>query len=298
MPTESFSRFITHSSRPLMQAMGFASEFIETSQGRIHAYSAPGSGKLPPVVVFHGFGTQAAELYRLLRRLRRYSRRLIAVDLPMHGHSETPRGGIQPDVLDGMFFEAVDKLLAHSEPVLLFGNSLGGNAALRYYLYRPEAVRLMVLSSPAGAGIDDATFASVRKIFAELSQQQPDELLARLYNRPMPVYRWFAAREIRLRFARPELKEFMNYFRPEFNFTPEQMQSITVPTLVIWGQQDRILENQLDFFKQHMPSHVRFLEPSHYSHAPYLEHALELAHQIASFAMLHCPEIGSRPDSA
>lgn len=297
MPTEGFSRFITHSSRQLMQTLGYTAQFVETEQGPFHYYFAKGSGPLPPIMVLHGFGTQGAEMYRLLQRLRRYSRMVLAPDLPMHGFSGAPRDGINLTALDKMYFEAMDKILAPLEPTVFFGNSLGGLAAVRYYLYNPAKVRLMVLSSPAGARISQADFDAVQRIFAEMSQQQPDDLVSRLYNKP-PLYRWFVAREIKTRFARQELKDFMDHFKSEHTFSPEELARVKVPTMVIWGQGDRILENQLDYFKQHMPAHVKFLEPRHYSHAPYLEHPLEMAHTIQGFALLHCPEVRELPRGA
>ncbi|HEY9842053.1 MAG TPA: alpha/beta hydrolase [Candidatus Obscuribacterales bacterium] len=290
MPTETLSRFYTHSSRQLMQAIGYASQFVETPQGKMHYYHARGSGQLPPIVVLHGFGTHAAEMYRLLQRLRRYSSWIVAPDLPMHGFSEVPRGGIVLEALDEMFYAGMDQILKTLGQVIVFGNSLGGLAAIRYYLNQPDRVRVLVLSSPAGAGVSQADFDAVQRIFNEVSQQRPHEVVDRLYNRP-PIYRWFVARELQMRFARQELKDFLSYFRTEHTFTREELQQIKAPTLMIWGQGDRILENHLDFFKAHMPAHVKFLEPAHFSHAPYLEHSLEMAHQISSFALLHCPEV-------
>lgn len=287
MPTESLSRLLIRLSRPVMQALGYSSQIIETSEGQAHYYQIKGRGKLPPIVVLHGFGTHAAEMYPLLQQLRGATQQLIAVDLPMHGLSQVPQAGVSLSALDSMFFEALDQVLRSIEPAILFGNSLGGLAALRYYLYHPDNVRLMVLSSPAGAGVTQETFESVRHIFENVSQEQPEEVVARLYNAP-PFYQWFIARDIQVRFARQELKELMNYFRTEYTFSPEDLQKIAIPTLIVWGKQDRILENQLQFFKDHAPANVRFLEPHYYSHAPYLEHARELAHQLRSFALLHC----------
>lgn len=277
-----------------MQAMGYRSQTLQTRQGQAHYYQVRGSGKLPPIVVFHGFGSHSAEMYELLQHLRYASREVIAVDLPMHGLSEIPRDGVSLASLDNMFFESLDQVLDQHEPVIFFGNSLGGLAAIRYYLYQPERVRLMVLSSPGGASVDEEAFASVRDIFSRISQKEPQELVSRLYNQP-PLYHPLIAKELQLRFARQEFKEFMAYFKTEYTFRPEELQQIAIPTLVIWGQQDRILENHLQFYKAHMPEHVKFLEPPHYSHAPFLEHARELAHQIRSFALLHCHEIGSKP---
>ena len=45
MPTEGFSRFYNRSSSHMLKAMGFAGNYVETSQGRIHYYQAKGSGR-------------------------------------------------------------------------------------------------------------------------------------------------------------------------------------------------------------------------------------------------------------
>lgn len=281
-----------------MQVSGFSSRFFNTSQGRFHAYTAPGSGKLPPIVVQHGFGTYAAELYQFLQWVRRHTRQLIVPDLPMHGFSEIPPAGVVLEHLDQMYFEGMDQLLAETEPVIFFGNSLGGLAAIRYYQHQPEKVRLMVLSSPAGARVPQEKFDEVQRIFGQLSQQQPSELVDRLYHKP-PIYRWFVEQEMKVRFGQAKFKDFMNYFRTEHTFTREELLAIEIPTFVIWGKRDRILEDHLTFFKENMPAHVRFLEPKDYSHAPYLEHPLEMARHINSFALLHCHEVRqTRPAGA
>lgn len=292
MPTQEFSRFIVHSSHQLMQASGFVSHYAPTSQGRLHWYRAVGSGKLPPIVIQHGFGTYGAEMFRFLQWVRRFTRLLIVPDLPMHGFSDMPPAGVVIRDLDSMYYEGMEQVLAGVEPVIFFGNSLGGLAAIRYYLTHPERVRVLVLSSPAGARVPQTKFDEVQRIFGELSQQQPAELVDRLYHKP-PIYRWFVEQEMRIRFGQDKFQTFMNHFRTEHAFTREELSGIRIPAQVIWGQRDRILEDQLTFFKENMPAHVRFLEPRDYSHAPYLEHPLEMARHINSFALLHCHEVRS-----
>lgn len=287
MPTESLSKLCLQATRRILTSTGYASKTIQTAQGTVHYFDAPGQGQLMPMVFLHGLGAHAAELFPTFHRLKRYTRRLIAVDLPIHGWSGTPRDGIRPPELHAMLFEALDQIL--DEPVLLFGNSLGGLAAIRYALHSPQNVGQLVLSSPGGASLPEEELEAVRQLFGRLTQHEPDRFVKLLYAKT-PRYRWFAEKEVRLRFSRPALGELMSHIRSTELLRPEDLPAIQAPTLLIWGQQDRILENQLRFFKQHMPAHFKLIEPPHFGHAPYMEHERELAHLILSFARLHTPE--------
>jgi len=289
MPTPKFSRFLMHSARRLMQVDGYASAFVQTSLGKLHYYQAAGSGHLPPMVFLHGMGAHGADLYPLFRLLRRSTQRLVVVDLPAHGWSEAPQPVIHPGALMEMFFEGLDQILADAEPALLFGNSLGGMGAIRYCRHNPAKVRLLILSSPGGARVSAEQIAQLQSVFAHETQHQPAGFINRLYNQP-PALRWLVEKEIQQRFGRSELKTVMSQFHPDNLLHPDELQHITMPALLIWGQQDRILENQLHFFQTHLPNHVKIMEPSHFTHCPYMEMPQELAHQIRSFARLHCFE--------
>lgn len=285
MPAEQLSRFVFHSARRLLQVGGYRSRFVQTSLGKVHYYHAKGNGPLLPMVFVHGMGAHAADLYPLFKRLRRYCQEIIAVDLPAHGWSETP-AQVTSATLNQMFCEALDQILRKSPPALLFGNSLGGLGVIRYCRHRPERIKQLVLSSPGGAALSAEQLQQLHGIFAHETQQQPSAFLARLYNQP-PALGWLVAKEVQLRFRKPGLQAVIQQFNPEHLLTPEDLQHLTVPTLMIWGQQDRILENQVHFFRAHLPEHVRILEPRHFTHCPYMEMPDDLALQIRSFARLH-----------
>lgn len=286
MPTEKLSRIVFHSSRHLLQVGGYRSYFVQTSLGRVHYYQAQGSGTLPPMVFVHGMGAHAADLYPLFRRLRRYAQAIIAVDLPAHGWSETPQPEVTPASLNQMFCEALDQILKNQPPALLFGNSLGGLGVIRYSRHQPANIAQLVLSSPGGAALSEAQLHKLHGIFAHETQHTPAAFLARLYNQP-PALGWLVAREVQLRFRQPGLQAVIQTLDPEHLLRPEDLQQIQVPTLMIWGQQDRILEDQVHFFREHLPDHAHILEPDHFTHCPYMEMPEELALQIRNFARLH-----------
>lgn len=286
MPTKRLSQLVMNSSRSLMLGLGYASRFVNTAEGFFHYYSVRGTGSLPPMVILHGLGTHAAEMLPLLQPLRRMTRALLVPDLPQHGWSDTPHSGSEARAIHHMYCEGLDRMLANSEPALFFGNSLGGLITLRYFLHRPENVSSMVLSSPGGAQIPENEITDLRDFFSSMHRQHPRALIERFYHKPPPFSR-LVARELQQRFSTPRLQSFMAHINAEMTLSPEDLARIDIPTLVIWGQQDRILVRQLEFFKQHMPEQVEFLEPAHYSHTPYLEHGRELAGLIRSFGRRH-----------
>ncbi|PIQ24327.1 hypothetical protein COW36_24045 [bacterium (Candidatus Blackallbacteria) CG17_big_fil_post_rev_8_21_14_2_50_48_46] len=292
MPTPKLSKFLQDSYRTLLRLDGYASRYAETSLGKIHYYEAQGFGRLPPMIFLHGLSAYAAELAPVFRRLRRYSKRIIAVDLPVHGYSDVPQTGILDASMSQQFYEAMIRIVEPLEPVILFGNSLGGLGAIRFTNRSPEKVRLLILSSPGGAGITGEQLQQLEEIFSHHTRFNPASFVDRLYNKP-PLYRWLIAQEVRQRFSRPELRELIAQFHTENLLQPEELQELQVPALLIWGKQDRILENHLDFFKTHLPGHVKLHEPAHFTHCPYMETPQELAHKILYFSLLHCPEASS-----
>jgi len=289
MPTPQISRFLQDAFRQLLKLDGYTSHYAETPLGRLHYYQAEGSGRLPPMVFLHGLSAHAAELAPVFRRLRRYSQRIIAVDLPVHGFSDAPNTGIFDETMSELFYHGMNQILEKLPPILIFGNSLGGLGAIRYTNRHPDKVRLLVLSSPGGAGITGEQLHQLGEIFSHHTQFKPGSFVERLYNKP-PLYRWMIEQEVRVRFARPELRELLKQFHTDHLLQPEELQQIQQPTLLIWGKQDRLLENHLDFFKTHMPGHVKLHEPAHFTHCPYMETPQELAQKILHFALLHCPE--------
>ncbi len=286
MPKKTLSSFVLQASRHLLQADGYFSRFVHTRQGRVHYYRAKSNGTLPPMVFLHGLGAHGADLTPLFRPLRKYARSITVLDLPVHGLSDPPRDGVLPGPLNTMLFEALDHLLKDEEPALIFGNSLGGLAAIRYTNHAPHNVHSLVLSSPGGAPVDEEKLTRLRQIFATATQERPGEFVDRLYNKA-PLHRALMEAEIQLRFANENIRRIFDHFDPDHLLTPEEIQSIHVPTLMIWGQQDRILEEHVEFYREHKPQHFRLEEPAHFTHCPYMEMSEELAIRMVNFARLH-----------
>lgn len=114
--------------------------------GEVFVRRTPASGGAPALFV-HGLGGAATNWTDLMGLLRD---RLDAeaLDLPGFGHSPAPRHG---SYRLSSHAGAVVRLLERSGrgPVHLFGNSLGGAVATRVAAWRPDLVRTLTLVSPA-----------------------------------------------------------------------------------------------------------------------------------------------------
>lgn len=143
----------------------------------------------------HGLSAHAAELAPVFRRLRRHSQRIIAVDLPVHGFSDAPNTGIFDETMSELFYHGMNQILEKLPPDEIFGNSLGGLGAIRYTNRHPDKVRLLVLSSPGGAGITGEQLHQLGEIFSHHTQFKPGSFVERLYNKP-PLYRWMIEQKV------------------------------------------------------------------------------------------------------
>src|SRR5262249_26968978 len=116
---------------------------------------AEGRGTLT-LVLLHGLGSRGADYLPLLARLRPYARRLIAPDFPGHGASPLTRT-FDIATSTGTLVEALAEAI--DERAIVYGNSLGGFAAIRFAATHPDRVAGLFLASPAGAPSSAQDFA-------------------------------------------------------------------------------------------------------------------------------------------
>jgi pyruvate dehydrogenase E2 component (dihydrolipoamide acetyltransferase) len=233
------------------------------------------------MVLLHGYSAAAIHYLPLIRRIRPLTRRIIAVDLPAHGLSDSPRAPLQGKALRSGLIEALDSLLI--EPAVLFGNSMGGLGAIHYALARPERVAGLVLCSPAGAPMNETELVDFHASFRIRSHVDALDFTDRLLPRGASL-RHPVAWSIRQKFNRPAMRALLESLRPSDCLRPDEFRSLQPPMLVIWGTQDHILPRyHVEFFRRHKPLHAHFEEPEGFSHSPYLENAPALTARLATF---------------
>jgi pimeloyl-ACP methyl ester carboxylesterase len=228
--------------------------YIGTPSGRrVHLVEA-GEGR--PCILLHGGGTSSLSHLPLLAQLEGV--RAINVDRPGFGLSDPPcvsRHRYRDAAIE--FINEVADVL-ELESFALAGASGGGLWALWYALAHPERVRQLVLLT----AIPLLPGTRVPALLQVMVTPVLGDLLARVRPSPAMVVRFMSAMGERDTIPRhPELVESLvaagrdpiasaatlaEYrallspfgFRPSMRVDAESLRSLTVPTLVIWGDHD------------------------------------------------------------
>lgn len=230
---------------------------IEIEPGRkVHVIE---TGEGPPLVLLHGSSTSALLLLPLLERLDGV--RAIAVDRPGFGLSEPI--DVPPERFADATVEWLDSLLdaLGLDVTALLGNSMGGVWALWYALAHPERVSRLVLlgATPLlpGTRVPLPLRVMVTPKLGELLQRlippsrkmvvrmmgfmgekrtiidYPDQIDALIAAGNDPV-----AARVNLAELRAVLSPFG--YRRELRMKPDELGRLTVPTLLVWGEQDPV----------------------------------------------------------
>ena len=224
---------------------------------------------LPPALYVHGLGGSSSnwtDLAGLLsHRLEGY-----ALDLPGFGRSEPARRYTL-----AALSQRVVQVIEHLDvgPVHLFGNSLGGAVSVRVAALRPDLVRTLTLISPAMPFIDPRRsvhgrmvpyllIPRVERLAARRLATMSGEALARqvievCWADPDSLHPqrraeaieeaswrmsvpWYADAYVRT--FRGLVTSFLRAYLPGAGSLWRLASQVRVPTLVIWGRQDRLLD--------------------------------------------------------
>ena len=225
-----------------------AAGFVEreaTVDGRPIAYLERG-GSRPALVLVHGFGAQKESWADLVAALPE-GRRVLALDLPGHGDSpaETP-AVYGPDRYADDVLAWLDAL--GTGPVHLGGSSMGGHVVSLVAARRPGAVRSLILVSPAGLDSPepsrfDAFLALGENPLIPTDRASYDEMLAFAFEQDPGLPG--AARDVFAEAAAaraPFLRRLFTNLRSEPDPLAGVLPTLDVPSLVVWGEADRVLD--------------------------------------------------------
>lgn len=262
-----------------------------------------GSGDHPPLVLLHGIFDNKATWFRLTARLPGH--RILAPDLIGHGHSSKPTFAARPaherysPDMQVSYLAAFIAALDLAD-VILVGNSLGGGLALRLYLDFPAlAAKVRGLVLIDAAGYPHKLPVHVHTLGSHLGKllaHAPVHTLARTCGLlRLAAWRTFRRCFHDRRKIPPELATVAHtaletpntayaYHYSARNLVPpdvatfyQRFGDITCPTLVLWGQQDRILPvRSAQRFAADLPCADLNIFPN-CGHAPHLEYPDETA---------------------
>jgi pimeloyl-ACP methyl ester carboxylesterase len=236
------------------------------------------AGHGDPLLFLHsavGAGVWTDGIARLAQRFR-----VLLPDHPGFGPSPLPEWLVG---MDDMVFHYMDFLDAMNinDPVRVIGASLGGWIAAEFAAFHPERVKKLVLVDAAGLRIPAVPMPDVFRLpsqevlplaFHDLSKAMaimpkdfgPDSLVQMFHDRSA--------------FARLAWNPYLH--DPKL---PRRLRRATVPTLIVWGQQDRLIPPvYAEEYKRLLPSaEVAYLDQC--GHDPTIEQPEEFARVAVEF---------------
>jgi len=266
-----------------LAGLGYESRTVGTRRGRVRVIVGSGSGALPTIVLLHGLGSQGADYLPLLARLRPHVRKIVAPDMPGHGSSEA-KLALRPRTTHvATLGDALDDVL--DEPAIIFGNSLGGYAALRYAIARPERVRGLFLASPSGAPSTKEEIDQLMEVLRIRSHADALRFLELAVHGEGNWFRHVMAWGLRRRFTAPSLVPWIDSIRDAEPLAPDDLARMTMPIHLMWGRSERVLPKaHLEFFRAHLPKSARIDEPEGFAHSPQLDDPKYVAARLLAFA--------------
>jgi pyruvate dehydrogenase E2 component (dihydrolipoamide acetyltransferase) len=235
-----------------------------------------------PVVLLHGFGGDLNNwLFNTDKLAER--RRVYALDLPGHGESAKDVGAGDLAELAGVlggFLDAVGAGRAH-----LAGHSMGGAAALAFALEHPDRVASLALVAPAGLG-EEINADYIDGFVAAERRRELKGVLELLFADKDLVNRTMVddvLRYKRLDGVQEALTTVAAAMYPSGRQTAVltgQLDRLTVPVLVVWGEQDRVLPPA---HAGALAGHARVELLAGAGHSPHMEAANEVNRLVVAF---------------
>lgn len=270
---------------------------FDTEQTRTTKASTQDTKEVP-LIFIHGLGDEA-DSFRHLFPLLKKNRRLIALDLPGFGRS-IAKGATSIKKC----IHAVECVLQETGPAILIGNSMGAGIAELTAFKNPQLVRALVFIDgglPSGMkssfGLILALFPSLTakgyKAWRTKKEKVYDSLrsyYANLDELPKEDQD-FLQKRVRARIesdsqCKAYTTSFSSYIATALFKTPfisKKWKNCTIPSLLIWGIEDRILPLSSAQPLTRLRPNLNFIKISKAAHLPHQENPTKVAEAILEF---------------
>jgi pimeloyl-ACP methyl ester carboxylesterase len=232
------------------------SQFIELNGINVH-YKKWGEGE-PTFILLHGFGASLFSWREVIEPLSKFGT-VIAYDRPAFGLTERPldwegENPYSPQAQTDLVIELMDEL--DIEKAILVGNSAGGTISMQVALQHPERVQALILEDAAvysGGGapawsrpiLKTPQMDHLGPLVARQIQARGKEFIKLAFHDPSKI-----TPDIFEGYQKPLQAE--NWDKALWQFTVasqesglvERLTELTVPTLVVTGDDDRIVPTE------------------------------------------------------
>jgi pimeloyl-ACP methyl ester carboxylesterase len=246
---------------------GVALEMIDRGRGRPFLFLHPGIGIDPAAPVID----QVAA-----------SGRFIAPSHPGFGRSVLPRSMTNIDDLAYFYLDLLEQL--DLRDTILVGNSLGGWIAAAIAIKSTERIAKLVLVDALGIKVSDRETRDIADIFA-ISETEFVELAYADPAKGARDYKAMSDDDVRTTARNRESTARFGW--SPYMHDPKlkgRLARIRVPTLVLWGANDRIVTPDYGRAYAAAIPGARFETIERAGHFPHLEQPEEFARRIAAFA--------------
>lgn len=274
---------------------------VHTTKVQGHTLAYLDEGKGPPIILIHGFGGSMWQWEHQQEELAEHFR-VITLDMLGSGLSDKPETDYSPTFTLNTFAEFMDNL--GIPQATLVGNSMGAGVAIGMALTQPERVSKLVLVDGFPAHIVESIASPSYKRFVTT---RPPIWLARLgmwlagrwtttrilteiihdpkLMTPVVIERSYQNRQ-GSGFLPPlysqidQIPEWEEHFAPRFG-------EITQPTLIIWGEHDRVFPSTVGKTMHASIPHSTFLEIPNSGHIPQWENPKFVNPALLKFLQSH-----------
>jgi pimeloyl-ACP methyl ester carboxylesterase len=225
---------------------GGASRYVDIDGLSVH-YRDEGSG--PPIVLIHGSGASLHTWEGWAASLTQGGYRVIRLDLPGFGLTgPSPRG----DYRTAAYVAFIERFVSQLglDRFVLGGNSLGGLIAWRYAVGMPQRLRGLILVDATGYSLKRPAPLAFKlgklpllvPLFTHLNPRWMAGLtLRRSYGDPSRVSDELIDRYSQLSLRPGNRAAFIARAGLSFEDRTEDLHSLQLPTLVMWGKKDNLV---------------------------------------------------------
>lgn len=251
------------------------------------SYVQQGQGN-PPLLLLHGFDSSLMEFRRLIPQLSPYTT-IYSIDLLGFGFTERkPHIPISADTIKSHLYHFWKTII--QTPVILLGASMGGATAIDLTLTYPNIVQKLILLDSAGLSnpprLGKWLFPPLEHLATNILKNPNirQNISKNAYYNPT-----FASEDAltcaSLHLQLPYWHESLISFTKNGGYGnyQNQLNKITQPTLILWGEQDRILGTKPAQKFQHLIPNSQLKWIANCGHVPHLEQPKITADLIQEF---------------
>ena len=270
--------------RRYLNFTGLKSIMMPTSFGQMHYYDSNPTSNLKPLILVHGLGCTAQNMW-LLGKMFANKRRIIMPDLFHMGGFSIPQNSIM-NVQDHTqsLLEFIKQITPHS--VDLCGSSMGGWFSLLIAAKEKLLVRNLILITPSGPSLKlpELKETILNLTWREFKYMYPGILKAFPYT-GVPIFSAAARRGSYRNLKRKQVADLLRVIKPE-DFLESLLTEIKSSVLLLWGSEDKFLSSKIPELMMKSIKNIHGKWIGNCAHAPHLETPAVCYNEINQFLNL------------